>query len=275
VVETCTFCRRRSWPASVRRSMELRATRRFSGDARSGLNPGRSGRTTSGSERSCTVWSIRRPVSTPTTSTISSRSSRSTSLPRSRPPRTVNQTLLQQAVLLEYVAFAGVRHPQFSDANARWRGERGWSALSRDDLQQERLDSATNGLAYIRKLRWQFIHSRVPGPRFILNDLGWSYIGQDGRDGRALLVPLNRRLCLLGWISRLGSNAATLLDHADLRPPWVRLLNAGTWAQAPEFVIGHSDDARALRDLGTVKQRRLEVGADSPYIGSSSHLIPA
>ena len=35
------------------------------------------------------------------------------------------------------------------------------------------------------------------------------------------------------------------VDHQDMRPGGIRWLNAASWEEAPDFVVGHPDDNKA------------------------------
>lgn len=175
------------------------------------------------------------------------------------------QTTADELALVNYVAAAGVRHPEFEDAVNRWLTEQGKRTVSGDSLQITRMESFTQGLPVVRGYRWRVLHSPTHAHRFIINDRGWIYFGQEGRDGRGLFVPLNGRVALLGWLNRTSAGG---FDHRDLRPTWVKWFNAGTWSDAPQFVVGHPHDIPMLTRLRTPNEIRSELNGGGPYRGS-------
>lgn len=156
--------------------------------------------------------------------------------------------------LISYVCAAGVRHPDFGDAVNRWRAEVGQAPIAGDAVQVARLVFSNNGLVPLGEFRWRIGHSRQEAPRFIVNDLGWMYVSDPGMRGRGLIVPLNSRVAALAWIDPANRGA---VDHQDMRPGTIRWLNAATWEQAPEFVVGHPDDKNYLKEL-----------RDAAYVGN-------
>jgi len=148
--------------------------------------------------------------------------------------------------LVRYACAVGVRHPDFGDAVNRWRAEVGDSKLTGDDVQIARKLSLNIGLAPIRQWRWRIAHSRPGDPRFIISDLGWVYVGQPRMPGRGLHFPLTARLAALAW--RDPANPGKV-DHQDMRPGAIRWLNATSWEEAPDFVVGHPDDKTEMEGM--------------------------
>jgi hypothetical protein len=153
------------------------------------------------------------------------------------------------AWLISYVCAAGVRSPGFGDAVNRWRAEAGEQPLAGDDVQIARLVFLNNGLLPMAQFRWRIAHSGPGENRFIISDLGWTYVGDKGMAGhRGLYVPLTSRLAALAWIDPANPGK---VDHQDMRSGSIRWLNAGIWEEAPEFVVGHPDDKADLAGLRT------------------------
>jgi hypothetical protein len=150
------------------------------------------------------------------------------------------------AWMISYVCAAGVRHPKFGDAVNRWRTAAGEMPLAGDDVQIARLVFLNNGLVPMAQWRWRIAHSRPGETRFIINDLGWVYMGEQGKAGRGLHIPLASRLAALAWIDL--ANPGTV-DHQDMRPGTIRWLNGAVWEEAPEFVVGHPGDRAYLPGL--------------------------
>jgi hypothetical protein len=148
--------------------------------------------------------------------------------------------------LVRYVCAAGVRHPDFGDAVNRWRADAGDPPLTGDDIQIARKLSLNTGLAPMRQWRWRIAHSRLDDPRFIISDLGWVYVGQPRLPGRGLYIPLTARLAALAWED--PANQRTV-DHQDMRFGSIRWLNAASWEEATDFVIGHPDDKAKLEQM--------------------------
>ncbi|QMU78855.1 DUF4238 domain-containing protein [Streptacidiphilus sp. PB12-B1b] len=161
------------------------------------------------------------------------------------------ETAEDHSMLMDYVAMAGVRHPNFAQAVNRWRAELGMPIITGDEVHVARLDVLTRGPQLVRGFRWRVLHTSPDAPRFILNDLSWTYIGQQGWAGRGLYFPLSESVALVGWLKR-GLTGG--FDHQVLRPNWVRWLNAATWTEAPEFIVGHPADALDLAQQRTAKQ---------------------
>ena len=134
-------------------------------------------------------------------------------------------------------------------------GRVGQPPVAGDAVQVARLVFLDNGLAPLGQFRWRIAHSRPEAPRFIVNDLAWMYVADPGMRGRGLVVPLNSRVAALAWIDQANRGA---VDHQDMRPGTVRWVNAATWEQAPEFVVGDPDDkyySMELRDAAYVGNR--------------------
>jgi len=167
-----------------------------------------------------------------------------------------------RSTLIEYVAAAGVRHPDFADAVNRWRTELGMPVISGDQLQVERVSVLTRGLKLVEGFRWRFVHRPASGPRFLLNDRGWCYAGQQNRPGRGLWVPLSTDVALLAWLQR---GVAGAFDHLTLWPGWATWLNTATWVEAPSFVAGHPDDGRVLDELTHVDDVACKLERFGPY----------
>lgn len=122
---------------------------------------------------------------------------------------------VEHGVLLNYAAAASVRHPNFATWVNRRRAELGMSPVTGDEVHVDRVVLLRRGQGQVEGFRWRFVHSAADGPRFVLNDRGWSYIGQQGRPGRGLWIPLNGQVGMLGW---LQSGVAGGFEHLTLWP---------------------------------------------------------
>jgi hypothetical protein len=150
------------------------------------------------------------------------------------------------AWLISYVCAAGVRHPEFAGAVNRWRADAGLPLLAGDDVQIARLAFLNTGVVPMAQWRWRIAHSRPGDTRFIISDLGWTYVSQQGMAGRGPWIPLTSRLAALTWSDPANPGK---IDHQDMRPGTTRWVNAGLWEEAPDFVIGHPDDKAYLAGL--------------------------
>ena len=134
--------------------------------------------------------------------------------------------------------------------------------ITGDQLQVERVSVLTRGLKLVEGFRWRFVHRPASGPRFLLNDRGWCYVGQQNRPGRGLWVPLSTEVAVLAWLQR---GVAGAFDHLTLWPGWATWLNTATWVEAPSFVAGHPDDKRVLDALTHVDDVASKLERFGPY----------
>jgi hypothetical protein len=130
-----------------------------------------------------------------------------------------------------------------------------------------RLHVAQNALEQVRSWHWRVVDSPPDAPGFVLNDRGFTYVGQDGRPGRALFVPLSRRVALLGFMgTQIG-----FASRFYATPMSVRWLNALTWTDAPLEAYAHPDDAEMLAGLGDPTDSR--SNSTGPYRGTRRNLL--
>jgi hypothetical protein len=69
--------------------------------------------------------------------------------------------------------------------------------------------------------RWRVLHSPADAPRFMITDRGWMYVGQEDKTTHGLLLPMGRRVAILGY-----------LDDPGLPPPARRSKSTWTCARA-------------------------------------------
>lgn len=175
---------------------------------------------------------------------------------------TREETAADHGVLLKYAAAASVRHPDFAEWVNRRRTELGMSPVAGDELHVDRVALLRRGLEQVEGFRWRFVHSPVGGPRFVLNDRGWTYIGQQDRPGRGLWIPLNGQVGMLAWLQR---GVAGGFEHLNLWPGWTTWLNTGTWQDAPSFTVGHPDDGYLLGGLTCIEEVAPKLERIGPY----------
>ena len=148
--------------------------------------------------------------------------------------------------LIQYVCAVGVRHPDFGDAVNRWRAEVGDPPLAGDDIRIARKLSLSTALAPIKQWRWRMAHSRPDDARFIISDLGGCMSVSRGCPAAACTSRSPP-----AWPCSRGPTRRTRgrVDHQDMRPGGIRWLNAASWEEAPEFVVGHPDDKAELERM--------------------------
>lgn len=172
------------------------------------------------------------------------------------------ETSLDHDTLKGYAAAASVRHPDFADAVNRWRAELGMLPVTGDLVQVDRVSLLSKGLKQVEGFRWRIVHRPASGPRFVINDRTWTYIGQQDRPGRGLWVPLSCDVGLVGWLQRGESGG---FEHLMLWPGWVQWLNTATWMDAPSFIVGHPDDGDLLEHLTHIDNVASELERVGPY----------
>ena len=172
------------------------------------------------------------------------------------------ETGADHGVLLDYAAAASVRHPDFAEWVNRRRIEIGMSPVAGDEVHVDRVVLLSRGLNQVAGFTWRFVHGPATGPRFVLNDRGWTYIGHQGRAGRGLWIPLNGQVGMLAWLQR---GVAGGFEHLNLRPGWTAWLNTATWQDAPSFAVGHPDDGRLLGGLTCIEDVASKLERSGPY----------
>jgi hypothetical protein len=195
-------------------------------------------------------------------------------------PRSIRQldarteSIAETEALLDYALCAGVRHPDFAAAVNRWRSELGEPAVSGNALQVERIGALVNAISMVRRWRWRALHAPRDSPRYILNDRGWTYLSEEGRDGRAIFFPLAPRVSMLGYRDPAHSYALTgTIEHLIVCPSTAHWLNAVTWSDAPDFVIGHPADHHMIANLVTPEEAARSSNAHGPYRQRSHTLL--
>lgn len=172
------------------------------------------------------------------------------------------ETSQDHDTLKGYAAAASVRHPDFADAVNRWRAELGMPPVTGDLVQIDRVSLLSKGLKQVEGFRWRIVHRPAFGPRFIINDRTWTYIGQQDRPGRGLWVPLNCDVGLVGWLQRGESEG---FEHLTLWPGWAQWLSTATWMDAPSFIVGHPDDCDLLEHLTHIDDVASTLERVGPY----------
>lgn len=168
--------------------------------------------------------------------------------------RLTNRTLIptDAQLLYAYVAMAGVRSPYFQDVADEWQQAHGGRAPIGDEIQKMRVEGLANQIALLGDWRWRVLHAPNDGPRLMITDRGWMYLGQSDRQGRALFLPMGPRVALLGYMeaSDLPPRRPPFEEHFDLCQSAVEWLNAGAWADLPfESLYAHPDDRILLESL--------------------------
>jgi hypothetical protein len=172
------------------------------------------------------------------------------------------ETEVECSALLDYAAAASVRHPNFAEWVNRRRSELGMSPVTGDEVHVDRVELLRRGLDQVAGFRWRFLHAPVTGPHFVLNDRGWSYVGQQDRDGRGLWIPLNSKVGMLAWLQR---GVAGGFEHLNMWPGWATWLNTATWQDAPSFVVGRPEDCYLLDGLTHIEDVAPRLERLGPY----------
>lgn len=179
-----------------------------------------------------------------------------------------NDSVEATEFVLDYVATLGARHPvyfqQIADAH---QADAGLDILSGDTLQIARLHVLQNGLEQVRAWHWRTVVSPPDAPRFILSDLGFAFVGQQDRPGRALFIPLSPRMALLGFIGKSHGFASRF----TATPLTVKWLNALTWSEAPREAYSHPDDAEMLATLSDPTE--MHANPLGPFRGTTRNLL--
>jgi hypothetical protein len=151
--------------------------------------------------------------------------------------------------LYQYIAMAGVRHPSFQAIADEWQLAHGAPPPLDDQLQYMREEGYVNQPALLATWRWRVLHVPEDGPRFMITDRGWMYVGQQDRLGRGLFLPMGPRVALLGFLDAedLPPRRPPFEEHLVLCQSAVEWLNAGAWADLPfETLYAHPDDRNLL-----------------------------
>ena len=171
-----------------------------------------------------------------------------------------------EAAILAYVASLGVRHPAYFRRIAQQHATAaGLPPPNRDVLQFLRVAGLKNAVPQVSNLRWRVLEPRPDGPRFILGDMGFSIITEQGVGENGLLVPLGPWLALLGFRDRQSR-----IGFVDRRSPTamtVGWLNAAAWEEDDlRDAYTHPDDAEALLALRPTAETRVNLRG-GPYLG--------
>jgi hypothetical protein len=173
-----------------------------------------------------------------------------------------------EEILLDYAAMLGSRHPKYFreiiDAHTTRMGEQ---PLAGDAVNLARLQVLQNALEQVRQWHWRVVDSPSDAPGFVLNDRGFSYVGQEQRSGRALFIPLSRRVAVLGFAGQKTGFASRF----TATPISVRWLNALTWTDAPLEAYSYPEDGEMLASLADPSDAR--SNSTGPYRGSTRNLL--
>lgn len=171
------------------------------------------------------------------------------------------------SVLYQYVAMASVRHPSFALVAGEWQKSHGGIAPMGDELQLMRVQALTNQIHVLASWRWRVVHAPEDGPRLMITDRGWVYVGEPDRSDHALFLPLGPRVALLGYLDSPDlpqPKRAPFEEHLDLCWSWVEWFNADAWADP---YIGalycHPSDRALLEQLRDPSQ--VLVNGYGPY----------
>jgi hypothetical protein len=173
--------------------------------------------------------------------------------------------------LFTYAAQAAVRHPSFEDVVADYQARHRQAAPHGDDVQWARYHASDNQLAELQNWRWRVLHSPAGVPRFMLNDRGWIFVGQENWPTPGLLLPMGPRVAILGYLDdpALPPGKPPFEEHLDLCQSAIDFMNAAAWDDRfTELLIAHPDDRDRLASLPDPSNIR--VNALGPYRGRKS-----
>ncbi|MHB1988269.1 MAG: hypothetical protein ACYCSF_09825 [Acidimicrobiales bacterium] len=169
-------------------------------------------------------------------------------------------------LLYSYVAMAGVRHPSFQAVADAWQLAHGAPLPIGDQVQYMREEGVSNQVALLGAWRWRVLHAPDDGPRLMITDRGWMYVGETGREGRALFLPMGPRVALLGYLDApdLPPRRPPFEEHLDLCQSTIEWFNAGAWFDLPfDTLFAHPDDRKLLEGVPDVDA--LHLNSHGPY----------
>ncbi len=170
------------------------------------------------------------------------------------------------ALLFDYAATAGVRHPSFEAVVADHQARQGKPAPQGDDVQYARVLALGNQRPVMSAWRWRVLHSPADAPRFMITDRGWMYVGQEDWPTHGLLLPMGLRIAILGYLDdpALPPRRPAFSEHFHLCQSTIDYLNAAAWDDPYiELLIAHPDDRGRLAALPD--HRNLRINALGPY----------
>lgn len=136
------------------------------------------------------------------------------------------------ALLYDYAACAGVRHPSFEDVVADHQARHGQPTPQGDGLQYARVLALGNQRPVMPTWRWRVLHSPVDAARFMITDRGWLYVGMEDWPTHGLLLPMGPRVAILGYLDDPGlpPRRPAFEEHLDLCESTIEYASAAlTW----------------------------------------------
>jgi hypothetical protein len=170
------------------------------------------------------------------------------------------------ALLFDYAATAGVRHPSFEAVAADHQARHGMPALQGDSVQYARVLALGNQRPVMPTWRWRVLHCPADTPRFMITDRGWMYVGQEDWPTHGLLLPMGPRVAILGYLDdpALPPCRPAFEEHLDLCQSMIDYLNAAAWDDPYiDVLIAHPDDRNRLASLPD--HRNLRINSLGPY----------
>lgn len=135
------------------------------------------------------------------------------------------------ALLFDYAATTGVRHPSFEDVAADYQARQGRPAPQGDGVQYARVLALGNQRPVMPSWRWRVLHSPADAPRLMITDRGWMYVGQEDWPTHGLYLPMGSRVAILGYLDDPGlpPRRPAFEEHLDLCQSAIDYLNAAAW----------------------------------------------
>jgi hypothetical protein len=169
------------------------------------------------------------------------------------------------ALLFDYAATAGVRHPSFEDVAADYQARQGRPAPQGDGVQYAWVLALGNQRPVMPSWRWRVLHSSADAPRLMITDGGWMYVGQENWPTHGPYLPMGPRVAILGYLDDPGlpPRRPAFEEHLDLCQSAIDYLNAAAWDDPYLTVlIAHPGDVGRL--MAPPDHRKLRINALGP-----------
>jgi hypothetical protein len=175
--------------------------------------------------------------------------------------------------LIWYAATATVRHPRtFNDVVADRAKRMGGTPPTADALQVLRVSTLQNHYRTMLGWRWRVLHGSDDLPRFVLNDRGWSLVGDPRQRVIGFWLPLGPRVGILGYPddARLPRKQPAFSEHQFLALSWAQWLNATAFSdnKGTKQVFAHPSNEKILREA--MPAARVQVTTLGPFRGRGS-----
>ena len=163
--------------------------------------------------------------------------------------------------LLIHLICMSSRLPGFELLAEQFLKAQGAASVTRDDIQWERVRTINETLPLLAACRFRIIFRATDGPRFFMNDKGFTNVGVAGTRDKGTLFPLSGDVALL-MVPDVGVNAANpgvgLARGWTFTPATVEMFNLAAWKQVGSgFLVGHPDDKAEMERLSSAQDLTL------------------